>query len=58
MEINQLRKFLIASNKAGYASGGEAVAQKQPDYSKTITFQGKNIYHAQYLGGLINMRKE
>lgn len=37
MELEQLRKFLIDSNNAGYASGKPGV--KEPDGSTTINFE-------------------
>lgn len=37
MQLNQLRKFLIDSNNAGYASGKPGI--KEPDGSTTINFE-------------------
>ena len=50
MDTEELRKFLIDSNRAGYASGKPGT--KEPDGSTTIHFeQGDWKSHDNYFGG-------
>lgn len=48
----QLRQFLIAANKAGYASGKESQWKKEKDKSTTISFSLGDWYtHDNFFGG-------
>lgn len=50
MDINNLRKFLIEANKAGYASG--TLGKKETDGSTTIEFESGNYrMHDNFFGG-------
>lgn len=52
MDIEGLRKFLIGSNRAGYAGGEEKKWVKEPDGSTTIPFeQGDWRSHDNFFGG-------
>ena len=52
--LNELRKFLVEANKAGYAAGEKAKVVDGPDGSHTITHEsadGRWKYHDEYYGG-------
>lgn len=50
--VHVLRQFLIASNKAGYASAKESEWKKEKDHSTTITFtKGEWSMHDNFFGG-------
>ncbi|MFW6109932.1 MAG: DUF5680 domain-containing protein [Patescibacteria group bacterium] len=52
MKKKDLRKFLLTSNKVGYASGDEAKQIEEEDGSTTIVFeQGGWKSHDNYFGG-------
>ena len=52
MDIKKLSKFLIDSNKAGYAAGDSAKVIKNKDASSTIKYQdGDWKFHDNYFGG-------
>ncbi len=52
MDIEGLRKFLVDSNKAGYAGGEEKKWIKDPDGSTTIPFEkGPWKSHDNFFGG-------
>jgi hypothetical protein len=52
MDIDSLKQFLIASNKAGYAGGNEKKWLKEPDGSTTIPFtKGQWTSHDNFFGG-------
>lgn len=52
MDLEALQQFLIAANKAGYASGGESQAVTEDDSSKSIIFeQGEFASHDNWFGG-------
>lgn len=51
-KITSLQKFLISSNKAGYASGKEKAWTKEKDFSTTISYQeGDFKMHDNFFGG-------
>lgn len=52
MDLEQLQKFIIAANKAGYAKDGESRAEKESDHSKSLFFeQGDFKSHDNWFGG-------
>lgn len=52
MDLQELRQFLIESNKAGYAGGEEKKWIKETDGSTTIPFvKGKFNSHDNFFGG-------
>lgn len=52
MKIDSLRKFLITSNKKGYAAGDNVTSTKEKDGSKTITYkEGNWSFHDNFFGG-------
>lgn len=52
MMIEELRGFLVESNKAGYAGGDEKKWTKEPDGSTTIPFaKGQWRSHDNFFGG-------
>lgn len=52
MNYDQLKQFLIASNRAGYANGKEKKWIKEPDDSTTIPYK-KGLWksHDNFFGG-------
>lgn len=51
MNVDELRKFLVKAKKAGYASGGESVAVKESDGSKSTRFEEGNFkFHDNWFG--------
>lgn len=52
MDLEALRKFLLAANKAGYAAGGESQAVTEDDSSKSIIFEQDDfVSHDNWFGG-------
>jgi hypothetical protein len=52
MDVEQLRQFLVDSNKAGFAGGEEKKWIKEPDGSTTIPFEkGEWRSHDNFFGG-------
>ena len=52
MNLTELREFLVASNKAGYAGGEEKKWIKEPDGSTTIPYEkGDWKSHDNFFGG-------
>lgn len=52
IDIKELKQFLVAANKAGYASGKEKQWVKEKDGSTTIEFtQGEWKSHDNFFGG-------
>ena len=52
MDKKSLQEFLVAGNKAGYATGNENDWVKQADGSTTISFeQGDFLMHDNFFGG-------
>ncbi len=52
MNTEALRRFLVDSNKAGYAGGDERKWTKEPDASTTISFEsGSWRLHDNFFGG-------
>ena len=52
MDLDALRKFLIAANQAGYASSGETKTIKEANYSKSLFFEhGDFKCHDNWFGG-------
>lgn len=52
MNSDELKKFLIKAKKSGYAAGGDSVAIKEKDGSRSTRFsQGEFSFHDNYFGG-------
>lgn len=52
MDLESIRKFLIAANKAGYAASGESKAHEEIDHSKSLIFkEGDFTSHDNWFGG-------
>lgn len=52
MSINALKRFIIKAKAIGYAAGGEQVARKESDTSKSTKYkEGDYKFHDNWFGG-------